>query len=52
MCVHVLHVCLVVRSQKSVLDALELELQMILDHHVGSGNLDFIQKKMHFNIRI
>lgn len=44
MCVQVPHVCLMVRSQKRVLDALELEVKMILDHHVGSGNLDFTTK--------
>lgn len=33
MCVHVLHVCMI-----PVLDPLKLDLQMIVSHHVGSGN--------------
>lgn len=37
-CICVPHVPLVPRGQKRVSNALELEFQMVVSHHVGAGN--------------
>lgn len=29
--------CITLRGQKSVMDALRLEIQMVVGHHVGAG---------------
>ena len=37
--VHCMHACLVgEEARKKVLDLLELEFQMAVNHHVGAGN--------------
>lgn len=36
-CVCASHVCLVYVEVKRALDALELELKMVIHHHVGAG---------------
>ena len=38
MCVHVLCECGTSGGQKRALDPLELELQMVVSHHVAAGN--------------
>ena len=42
-CMYVLHICMCAmfdarRSQKRASDSLELELQVVVSHHVGAGN--------------
>ena len=38
MYVSVLHICITQEDQKKALDLLELELQVIVFHHLGAGN--------------
>ena len=46
MCVnHISDCAMCILLEKRVLDPLELELQMVVNHHVGAGNVTWVLSK-------